>query len=166
MCEASRIQRSAEKQDVSQGSFNFSCRSGFSLSLQYYLALQQSSSHFGRKPTTIQPVNRFNCRESCELPSVGKIFFPLLDFKQTQWSLSAGPEKKGNLGPLVVFGDQAGPSVTGSGFCWLPNTLWLCRTRSCLLTSASAAGLQRRSFAWIFSGLMRMRGQRTAGQKQ
>lgn len=79
--------------------------------------------------------------------------------------MSTGLEIKGNLGLLVVFGDQAGSSVTGSGVCWPPNTLRLCRTRSCLLTSASRGGPKRRSFIWIFSGLMRMRGRRTAGQQ-
>lgn len=71
----------------------------------------------------------------------------------------------GNSGPVSGFWRPGESSGTGSGACWPRNTLRLRRTRSCLLASASAGGPWRRSFAWIFSGLMRLRGRRTAGKK-
>lgn len=110
------------------------------------------SSCFGTKPTNIHLVNWFNSWESFPQRENVPNLRPFVGSKQTQWSMSTGLEKKENLGLLVFLGDQAGPSVTGSEAFWPPNTLRLCWTQSCLLTSASLYRPQQHSFIWIFPG--------------
>lgn len=66
-------------------------------------------SHFGRKPANIHLVNWLNSWEKCKLPTVGKCAWSssLVRFETNPMTNEYWPGKKGNLGPLVVFGDQA-----------------------------------------------------------